>query len=91
MSSVSISISDPDAYTGATDSMAASLRHKSATLLPVGTKVTLLFGVTRRIGTIVEHRGPIGKEGERLYRVEFPNGDETFYTELAASDFDTTL
>jgi len=42
----------------------------------VGDLVTVRLGMTTWRSRIVEDRGPIGVNGRRIYRVEFPGGKD---------------
>jgi hypothetical protein len=55
--------------------------------LGVGATVRFVFGITPVTAEVIEDRGPLGKDGETIYRVrfDFAGADEPTETEIEAS------
>jgi hypothetical protein len=65
----------------------ATRRKSTRGRLEVGSTVRFRFGITDVTAKVVEDRGPLGRDGERIYRVRFwfrePGGPSE--TEIEAS------
>lgn len=65
----------------------ATKRNTTRARLKVGSTVRFRFGITNVTAKVVEDRGPLGRDGERIYRVKFwfrePGGPSE--TEIEAS------
>ena len=64
------------------------MNRKSA--IQVGDSVRFRFGIEDVTGIVKEDRGPIGRKGRNLYRIQFSGGlyvPEPFHVELAAEQF----
>lgn len=61
---------------------------KTKDKLDVGDKVRFVFGSGPVEATVIEDRGPLAPDGQRLYRVRFPLSgiDETLEVELPVSE-----
>ncbi len=62
-----------------------SARRKSPRkTLGVGSTVRFRFGIVDVTAKVIEDRGPLGRDGERIYRVrfDFGGGDEPIETEI---------
>ena len=60
---------------------------KRKTGIQVGDHVSFFFGPRTVIGIVKEDRGPIGRKGRNLYRIQFSGGlfvPEPFHVELPA-------
>jgi hypothetical protein len=64
---------------------------KSEGTHPVGSKVTLIFGLDEVTATVIEDRGNIGVGGRRLIRVrlDIPDTSEPIELEIPAEDVKT--
>ena len=61
------------------------MKRKSG--IQVGDSVRFRFGLRNVIGIVKEDRGPIGRKGRNLYRIQFSGGlfvPEPFHVELPA-------
>ena len=67
-----------------------SNRMKRKTGIQVGDSVRFRFGIENVTGIVKEDRGPIGRKGRNLYRIQFSGGPfvpEPFHVELPADEF----
>ena len=67
-----------------------SSHMKRKTGIQVGDHVSFFFGPRTVIGIVKEDRGPIGRKGRNLYRIQFSGGPfvpEPFHVELPADEF----
>jgi uncharacterized protein (DUF433 family) len=62
-------------------------KKRTPETLRVGSTVCFRFGITDVTAQVIEDRGPLGKDGERIYRVrfDFAGADEPTETEIEAS------